>query len=92
MPASATGQITPQWIFSELSRSFANPLLGIDLKNGDFNRPKTTGWFVDQDFIARSSTASSVVVQGVKAGEHPELTTMWTVLGYPLPEWQCLFG
>lgn len=64
LPASATGRITPQWIFNELSRSFANPLLGIDLKTGEFNRPKTTGWFVDQDFIARSSTASSVVVQG----------------------------
>ena len=92
MPASATGQITPQWIFRELSRSFANPLLGIDLKSGDFNRPKTTGWFVDQDFIARSSTASSVVVQGVKEGERPELTTMWTILGYPptgvtMPVW-----
>lgn len=92
MPASATGQITPQWIFSELSRSFANPMLGIDLKSGDFNRPKTSGWFVDQDFIARSSTASSVVVQGVKPGESPELTTMWTILGYPptgvaMPVW-----
>lgn len=92
MPASATGQITPQWIFRELSRSFANPLLGIDLKSGDFNRPKTTGWFVDQDFIARSSTASSVVVQGVREGERPELTTMWTILGYPptgvaMPVW-----
>lgn len=83
LPASATGQITPQWIFNELSRSFANPLMGIDLKTGEFNRPKTTGWFVDQDFIARSSTASSVVVQGVKKGENPELTTMWTILGYP---------
>lgn len=62
---------------------FCQPLLGIDLKSGDFNRPKTTGWFVDQDFIARSSTASSVVVQGVKEGERPELTTMWTILGYP---------
>lgn len=92
LPASATGQITPQWIFNELSRSFANPLMGIDLKTGDFNRPQTTGWFVDQDFIARSSTASSVVVQGVKSGENPELTTMWTILGYPptgvvMPVW-----
>lgn len=92
LPASATGQITPQWIFNELSRSFANPMLGIDLKTGDFNRPKTSGWFVDQDFIARSSTASSVVVQGVKSGENPELTTMWTILGYPptgvaMPVW-----
>ena len=92
LPASATGQITPQWIFNELSRSFANPMMGIDLKSGDFNRPKTRGWFVDQDFIARSSTASSVVVQGVKSGENPELTTMWTILGYPptgvaMPVW-----
>lgn len=92
LPASATGQITPQWIFTELSRSFANPMMGIDLRTGDFNRPKTSGWFVDQDFIARSSTASSVVVQGVKSGENPELTTMWTVLGYPptgvaMPVW-----
>lgn len=92
LPASATKQITPQWIFNELSRSFANPLMGIDLKTGEFNRPHTTGWFVDQDFIARSSTASSVVVQGVKQGENPELTTMWTILGYPptgvaMPVW-----
>lgn len=92
LPASATGQITPQWIFTELSRSFANPMMGIDLRTGDFNRPKTNGWFVDQDFIARSSTASSVVVQGVKPDENPELTTMWTVLGYPptgvaMPVW-----
>ncbi|MCC8187039.1 MAG: hypothetical protein LIP08_05895 [Bacteroides sp.] len=92
MPASATGEITPAWIFSELSRSFAHPLLGIDLKSGSFNKPHTTGWFVDQDFIARKSTASSVVIQGVKEGENPELTTMWTVLGYPpvsvaMPVW-----
>lgn len=92
MPASATGQLTPEWIFTELSRSFSNPLLGIDLKSGDYNRPKTNGWFVDQDFIARSSTASSIAIQGVKAGENPELTTMWTILGYPptgvaMPVW-----
>ncbi len=92
MPASATNSITPAWIFAELSRSFANPMLGIDLRSGDFNKPRTTGWFIDQDFIARRSTASSVVIQGVKQGENPELTTMWTVLGYPpvsvaMPVW-----
>lgn len=83
LPASAMNVITPAWIFSELARSFTNPVLGIDLKSGDFNRPKTTGWFVDQDFIARRATASAVVVQGVKIGENPELTAMWTALGYP---------
>ena len=83
MKASATGGITPQGIFNNLSRSFHNCMLGIDLKKGEFSRPQGSGWFVDQDFIPRSSTSCSVVVQGVKVGEKAELTTMWTVLGYP---------
>lgn len=92
MKASATGGITPQGIFSDLSRSFHNCMLGIDLRSGDFNRPQGSGWFVDQDFIPRSSTSCSIVVQGVKPGEKAELTTMWTLLGYPptgiaLPLW-----
>lgn len=87
-----TKAFSPGWIFNELSRSFANQLLGIDLKSGDFNHPKTSGWFVDQDFIPRRSTASSVVIQGVREDENAELTTMWTVLGYPplsvaMPVW-----
>lgn len=92
MKASATGGITPQGIFNDLSRSFRNCMLDIDLKSGDYNRPKASGWFVDQDFISRNSTSCSVVVQGVKPGENAELTTMWTLLGYPptgvaLPLW-----
>lgn len=83
MPASAMGKITPAWIFNELSRSFANPLLGIDLKKGGYNLPEGTGWFVEQDFIPRHESTSSVVVQGVRKGENPDLITMWTVLGYP---------
>ena len=52
MRASATGGITPQGIFNDLSRSFhCNGMLDIDLKNGKFNRPQGSGWFVDQDFI-----------------------------------------
>ena len=58
-------------------------MLDIDLKNGKFNRPQGSGWFVDQDFIPRNSTSCSIVVQGVKPGEKVELTTMWTMLGYP---------
>ncbi len=78
-----SGQITPQHIFNDASRSFHNCVLGIDLKNPPFTGPDASGWFVDQDFIPRNSTSCSVVVQGVKPGECAELTTMWTVLGYP---------
>lgn len=83
MKASATGCITPQFIFNDLSRSFRNCMLDIDLRSGAYNRPQASGWFVDQDFIPRSSTSCSVVVQGVRPGENAELTTMWTLLGYP---------
>ncbi len=83
MKASATGSITPQFIFNDLSRSFRNRMLDIDLRSGAYNRPQASGWFVDQDFIPRSSTSCSVVVQGVKPGENAELTTIWTLLGYP---------
>ena len=83
MKASATGNITPQFIFNDLSRSFRNRMLDIDLRSGGYNRPQASGWFIDQDFIPRSSTSCSVVVQGVKPGVKAELTTMWTLLGYP---------
>jgi hypothetical protein len=81
--ASATKEITPQWLFATLSRSFANPLMGIDLRSGAFNKPHTNGWFVEQDFIARKSSSCAVAIQGVKPDEDALFTTMWTVIGYP---------
>lgn len=75
--------ITPQWIFNNLSRSFYHSLQGFDLLKPDQSPERFNGWVVDQDFIPRKSSTASVVVQGVKPGENPEMTTMWTVLGYP---------
>ena len=83
MLSSATGGITPQGIFDNLSRSFRNNVLDVDLRDGSHNRPQSSGWFIDQDFIPRASTSCSVVVQGVLRGENPAFSTMWTVLGYP---------
>ena len=74
-------EFTPQWIFNNLSRSFYHSLLGIDLNKNPELAPD--GWFVDQDFIPRRSTSASIVVKGVKPGENPDLTVMWTILGYP---------
>jgi len=76
-------EFTPQWIFNRLSRSFYHSLLGIDLTLAQYEGLTPNGWFPDSDFIPRKSTATSCVVQGVKPGENPELTTMWTILGYP---------
>lgn len=80
--ACAMGGITPQLIFTDIARSFRNNILDIDLRSGDFNYPKTSGWFTDQDFIPRNNTTCSIVVQGVKKDENPELCVLWTILGY----------
>lgn len=79
---SVLGNITPHWVFSNISRSFRHSLLGIDLRK-DGEQVAPNGWFIDQDFIPRRSTSASILIQGVKPGENAALTTMWTVLGYP---------
>jgi hypothetical protein len=84
--------ITPRWIFRHLSRSFRHALMGIDLKDDRHAPSNASGWAYDHDFIPRRSSSASLVIQGVKPGEHPEMTTVWTVLGYPpvgvaLPMW-----
>ena len=73
------GDITPRWIFNNLSRCFYHPVLDMDLKEAELG----SGWFIDQDFIPRRITSASVVIKGVKKGEDPLNTVMWTILGYP---------
>ena len=72
---------TPQWIFNNLSRSYYHSLLGVDLNKNPELAPD--GWYIDQDFIPRRSTSASIVIKGVRKGENPDLTVMWTILGYP---------
>lgn len=69
--------ISPEIFTEGLSRSFHHSLLGVDFMEGNDH------WVVDQDFIPRHSSAASIVIEGVKEGEAPTLTVMWTALGYP---------
>ncbi len=81
--AAPLRSITPHWIFNNLSRSFYHSLLGTDLLTKENSPERNSGWIIDQDFIPRKSSTASVAIQGVKPGEDPEMTIMWTVLGYP---------
>ena len=76
--AYATGALTAEWIFSSASRSFYHAILGNDALSSSPN-----GWAIDQDFIPRNSSSASVVVEGVRKGENPDATTIWSVIGYP---------
>lgn len=80
---SMFSNITPSWVFNKLSRSYYNSFMGTDLTSADSSPEQFTGWVLDQDYIPRKSSTASVAIQGVKPGENPEMTIMWTVLGYP---------
>ena len=84
VPRDAEGKITADhnFIFNSFSRSYKHTLLGIDYDD-ESNIPES-GVAVDQDFIPRKMTSAAIVVEGVKAGENPLHTVMWTVLGYPV--------
>jgi hypothetical protein len=73
-------------IFDAISRSYSNAILGVDYAR-DYDSMISSGFFngitVDQDFIPRRITSASIVIEGVKKGENPLHTVMWTVLGYP---------
>ena len=79
-----------EWGHTELiegiSRCYRHSVLGYDLRK-DFssmvNSGLVSGVFPDLDYIPRKSTGSVMVFEGVKAGENPLNTVMWTLLGYP---------
>jgi len=82
--AVKSGGIVPEDILQGLSRNLTNSLTGDNLWQYD-NLPagiKKFVWF--EDFIPRSGSASSCVVEGVKPGEDARLTIMWSIIGWPL--------
>ncbi len=83
MRQSSVGEITPEWIYDNLSRSYYHSILNIDLKNQKEAIEKSGGWFIDQDFIPRKTSTASIVFKGVKKGEDPLNTVMWAMIGFP---------
>ncbi len=76
--------LTYNTIFQDISRSLQHGIMDIDLNN-QMPKDNSQKHFVSfRDFIPRYSTTSSIVMEGVKEGESPELAVMWTILGSPL--------
>jgi len=72
------------FITQQVSRSLKHSLLKHDL-SADPPGASTEPYYVFfEDYIPRYASAATTVVQGVKAGETPRLTTLWTILGFQL--------
>jgi hypothetical protein len=81
--AFATNRLNFQTIITEFSRSFYHSLLKTDYRDFTNDYSSKQHFINAGDLIVRNSSVSAVIIHGVKKGESPEFTTMWTVLGYP---------
>ena len=81
----STVGLTPKDIEQEMTKGLYNSLTKRDLYKIYGDVPENTPKYeILQDYIPRTGSASSVVVQGVKEGENPNLATMWSNVGFPL--------
>lgn len=85
-PYIAGGNVTPEVLTEEVSRSFYHDLKKRDFANSDDK------WVIDQDFIPRYKSTATIVIEGMKpvadaSKVTPEMVAdqyiMWTGLGYP---------
>lgn len=82
--ALTAGKVTPQFLFSIVSRNLKHSLTHTDLRQ---NLPIESGFpdfrfFID--YIPRESTASAIMIVGAKNREQANNAMMWTILGFPL--------
>ena len=82
--AAARKDISPQFFLQGISRNLQHSLTKIDLRKSCPENSEGSYYVNLQDYIPRYSSVSSTLVQGVKPGESPDLTTMWTILGFQL--------
>ena len=90
----APGEMTPFLLGSRISRSMYHSLLGVDYRalaeKGAL--PGGSDFIASDDLITRYDTSSMILVEGVRSGEDPALTTSWVQVGNPylsplLPVW-----
>ena len=78
--ASATNNLTPEFILRDAARCLYHSLTETNLKQLPTTEKDKFVWFTD--FIPRFSSSASVVIRGIMKNENPLNMTMWTVLGH----------
>jgi hypothetical protein len=77
--------LTVNFVLEVADRNLQHSTLGNDLYKSDLPKDTADKKFIHfRDYIVRNSSTSTMIIQGVKPGEDPALTTLWTVLGWQL--------
>ncbi|MBP7462381.1 MAG: hypothetical protein KBA26_13940 [Candidatus Delongbacteria bacterium] len=83
--AKLENRLNLDFIVTEADRCLQHFLQDTDLMSEPYCRNAgDTHYILFRDYIVRNSSVSSMIIQGVIPGENPNLTTLWTILGFPL--------
>ncbi|MBU0474516.1 MAG: hypothetical protein KKF62_10160 [Bacteroidetes bacterium] len=82
--AAIEDNLSVNFILQDVSRSLKHSLLNVDLKKNIEVSETENKLILFQDFIPRNSSCATILIEGVKQNESPELATLWTVLGFQL--------
>ena len=95
MSEAQTRGVLDRSLFTErLARNLSNSMTGDDYTSSESGR--LSGEMINSsDFLCRYGTASNIVVEGVKRGDDPAGSTLWTTIAFPLtcvslPAWPSL--
>lgn len=91
------GKISFEFLIQDIPRCLVHSFTDTDLAENLPESINDKDYVYFRDYIPRYSTSAAVVVQGIKKEESPVLTTMWTILGFPLtsvtiPVWLSDYG
>lgn len=82
--AAANNNLSVSHLVENIATSAWNSYSGQDARNGIRYRESESKFMYFQDCINRYSSSASVIIQGVKESENPLMTTMWSMVGFPL--------
>jgi len=77
-------ELSAQTIIQKGSRNLTHSLTGDNLWDYENLQEGEDKMVFFVDYIPRRGSSSSCIVEGIKKDENPNLSTMWTVLGWPL--------
>lgn len=77
------GKLSFEFLINDVPRCLIHSFTKTDLSQ-NLPEENSENFVYFRDYIPRHSTSAAIVVQGVKENESASLTTMWTVLGFPL--------
>lgn len=82
--ASKAGHLEHDYLITHISRYLKHGMTKLDMYDFMPETENDERYVSFHDYITRYSTASVVLVQGVRPGESPLNTISWTIMGWPL--------